>query len=104
MAAPHPPRAAGTASAAARAYVEEMRAIYYDCIECFNSTYGTTHDGFDDLLADVDWRDEVDPQNVNELRDNARFLERVVDQYYPPLQAAMVSFSQDMYDVALGRG
>lgn len=64
------------------AYVDPVRELYADDIRGFNQAYGTTFDTFGALSAAQNWRPAVDPTNSHERRDNARFLERVVDRYY----------------------
>lgn len=42
----------------------------------------TTFASFDALARARDWRPAVERRNVHEARDNARFLEQIVDRYY----------------------
>ena len=72
-----------------RAYVETMRAVYSNWILDFNQTYGTNFASFDELLAARDWRPNADLSNGREMRDNQRFLRRVVDRYYRVMTTAV---------------
>lgn len=72
-----------------RAYVETMRAVYSSWINDFNNTYDTTFRSFDELLKARDWRADADLGNGREMRDNRRFLERVVDRYYRVMTEAV---------------
>jgi hypothetical protein len=63
------------------AYVQTMRDLYRGEIRDFNTTYGTTFDSFDALLAAENWRPATDLSNANETRDNVVFLQRVVAKY-----------------------
>lgn len=65
-----------------QAYVACLRELYGDDIQAFNRTYDAAFDSFDALCRAVGWRLEVDPENAGEQRDNARFLEQIVDRYY----------------------
>lgn len=63
-------------------YVQTMKDVYRGSIGAFNTTYGTTFRSFDALASAVDWRPQSELWNVNETRDNTKFLHRVVDRYY----------------------
>ncbi len=71
------------------AYVETVRELYRDEIAGFNRAYGTRFDSFAALARTADWRPDSDLANPAETRDNAVFLQRVVDRYYGTARAAI---------------
>jgi hypothetical protein len=79
----------GASAAGKAAYVRTMREVYRDQIGDFNSTYGTTFDSFDALLAAENWRPHTELSNANETRDNIVFLQAVVDKYYDTTKSAI---------------
>lgn len=72
-----------------QAYVRTMRELYRDSIKDFNATYSTEFKSFEALAAAVDWRPHTELSNVNETRDNTRFLHSVVDRYYQTARDAI---------------
>jgi hypothetical protein len=72
----------GADASGKRAYIALVRELYADDIRGFNQAYGTTFASFDALARARDWRPAVERRNVHEARDNARFLEQIVDRYY----------------------
>ena len=71
------------------AYVDLVRQLYADDVRGFNQAYATAFESFDALGSARDWRPAADPRNPHEHRDNARFLERIVDRYYTVAVAAL---------------
>jgi len=72
----------GADAAGKKVYVSLVRELYADDIRGFDQAYGTAFGSFDALAAARNWRPAVDSRNPHEQRDNARFLERIVDRYY----------------------
>ena len=56
--------------------------IYHDDIGKFNATYETSFESYDALAEAANWRPDTDLSNVNESRDNTKFLQAVVAKYY----------------------
>jgi hypothetical protein len=86
------PRVLRNLSAAApgkQAYVGLVEEHHGGDIEHFNAAYDAEFESFDALAAATNWRPDVDPGNDAELRDNAAFLERVVERYYEVTTAAI---------------
>ena len=79
----------GAEAAAKSAYVATVRELYRDDVAAFNQTYGTRFDSFAALARAVSWRRRSDLANPLERRDNAAFLQRVVDRYYRTARAAI---------------
>jgi hypothetical protein len=72
----------GASTPGKKAFVQTMMDLYHGSIGAFNTTYGTTFRSFDALAAAKNWRPQTELSNVNETRDNTKFLHRVVDRYY----------------------
>lgn len=72
----------GSSTPGKQVYVQTMMDVYRGSIGAFNTTYGTTFRSFDALASAVNWRPQSALWNVNETRDNTKFLHRVVDRYY----------------------
>lgn len=77
----------GSDSPGKRAYVQLMTK-HYQGISDFNRTYQSNFKSWEDVLKANNWRDNIDPQNEDERRDNAGFLELCVDHYYKTAKAA----------------
>jgi hypothetical protein len=70
-------------------YVQTMMDLYRGSIGAFNTTYGTAFRSFDALAKAENWRPQTELYNVNETRDNTKFLHRVVDRYYQTARDAI---------------
>ena len=71
----------GSESPGKQTYVSLM-AKHYKRIADFNKVYLTDFNSWEDLLKACNWRDNLDPKNEDERKDNVRFLELCVDHYY----------------------
>ena len=72
----------GAGSAGKKVYTDLMAERYDADISAFNSVYGTQFASFEALLGAENWRSGYDLENKREHADNARFLEKIVAQYY----------------------
>ena len=77
-----------------RRYVQLMKK-HYPQITDFNKVYLTNFNSWEDLLKASNWRDNLDPQNEYEKRDNTRFLEMCVDQYYKTAKLAFKRYNSN---------
>ena len=77
----------GSESPGKQSYVDLM-AKHYKRIADFNKVYLTDFNSWEDLLKARNWRDNLDPKNKDERRDNVRFLEMCVDHYYKTAKLA----------------
>ena len=74
-----------------KVYVELMRERYAGQIYAFNEVYGMSFGSFDAVEEAHNWRPAVERRNANEARDNAAFLERILDRYYQVMAATIRS-------------